>query len=124
MKKVTSAYDCFRILKIPPSVYEIECRDAFEASSQLQDVILPAVQKAFRRLSMKYHPDHGGKAKDFIQVKEACDTLLGCVRIQRPKRGRGLAIEILPKLRVVRSSHSNSVWEYILLESPFFYDED
>ncbi len=34
------------------------------------------IKKRFRQLAHHFHPDHGGSAKDFIDIKEAYDRLL------------------------------------------------
>jgi hypothetical protein len=34
------------------------------------------ILRAFRKLAMKYHPDHGGKQEDFVKLKKAYHAAL------------------------------------------------
>ena len=38
-----------------------------------------AIDGAYRRLAMKYHPDHGGDVEEFKRLQEAYETAMGSV---------------------------------------------
>ena len=42
------------------------------------------IKRAYKKLSLKYHPDHGGTSDNFILIKEAYETLMN--NCKKPKK--------------------------------------
>ena len=51
----------------------------FEIKS-LEELDLIKLKKIYRKLTLKYHPDKGGKTKDFVQLQEAYNFLQNCIK--------------------------------------------
>lgn len=51
----------------------------FEITS-MEDLDLIKLKKIYRRLTLKYHPDKGGKTADFVQLQEVYSYLQDCIK--------------------------------------------
>ena len=51
----------------------------FEISS-INDLDLVSLKKYYRKLTLKYHPDKGGKTKDFVNLQAAYNYLQECIK--------------------------------------------
>ena len=62
-----------------------------------------AIKRAYKRLSLKVHPDHGGKSEDQQRLNDSCIAWQDAVEQERP-RGR-------PATRPLRPSRSKDFLE-------------
>jgi DnaJ domain len=48
--------------------------------SKIDDLDLVSLKKKYRKLTLKYHPDKGGKTTDFVQLQAAYNFLQDCIK--------------------------------------------
>jgi len=91
-------------------------RDPYDVLGLERDATPEQIRIAFRKLSKKHHPDHGGKAEDFTAVVDAYDLLRDPERRAAYDRGEREADKPDPVEVRARSMISDMV-EYIITDA-------
>ena len=58
------------------SLYRFAKSDSYEILQIEPPLEYEKVRRAYRKLSLQFHPDKGGSAEEFIKIKEAYDDLM------------------------------------------------
>ena len=58
------------------SLYRFAKSDSYEILQIEPPLEYEKVRRAYRKLSLQFHPDKGGDADEFIKIKEAYDDLM------------------------------------------------
>ncbi len=74
LKRMQERYHEFRLAEQLLACYILDCVPA-NRPPQLPPP--PRVKRAYRALSLRHHPDHGGEARIFLELKRAYELLYG-----------------------------------------------